>query len=81
MYLGRPWRDYAKVVIINSYLGSHIKEEGWHDWNKAKAHETAFFGSMEIMDQALIPVKVSWAKILTKDEAKSYTRENILGQW
>jgi len=82
VYLGRPWRDYAKVVIINSYLGSHIKEEGWHDWNKAKAHETAFFAEYGNYGPGSDTSKrVSWAKILTKDEAKSYTRENILGQW
>ena len=28
VYLGRPWRDYARTVIMNSYIGSHIHEEG-----------------------------------------------------
>lgn len=32
VYLGRPWREYAKTVFINTYMGEHIKAEGWHNW-------------------------------------------------
>lgn len=42
-YLGRPWREYAKVVILNSEIGDHIKPEGWHDWGKIDAHDTVYF--------------------------------------
>ena len=34
VYLGRPWRDYARVVLIDCYMGSHIRPEGWHNWDK-----------------------------------------------
>lgn len=44
VYLGRPWRHYAKTVIVNSYIGTHIVEEGWHDWNKTDARELVFYG-------------------------------------
>ena len=30
--LGRPWRKYGKVIYMNSYIGDHIKPEGWGDW-------------------------------------------------
>ena len=42
IYLGRLWRDYARTVIMNSYIGSHIHEKGWHDWDKKSAGEKAF---------------------------------------
>lgn len=42
-YLGRPWRDFAKVRLENCYLGAHIKKEGWHDWNKPLARERSRF--------------------------------------
>ncbi|SJL09423.1 related to pectinesterase precursor [Armillaria ostoyae] len=32
-YLGRPWRDYARVVFQNSVLGSNVPSEGWSIWN------------------------------------------------
>lgn len=45
VYLGRPWRDYAKTVFINCDLGSHIHPDGFHDWNKELARETAFYSA------------------------------------
>ncbi len=46
-YLGRPWREYAKVVLIRCRIGSHIRPEGWHDWGKEKSHDTALFAEYE----------------------------------
>lgn len=43
VYLGRPWRDYAKTVFISCEFGEHIHSDGFHDWNKEKARETAFY--------------------------------------
>ncbi|KAM5530603.1 hypothetical protein V8D89_015721 [Ganoderma adspersum] len=31
-YLGRPWRDYARVVFQNSVLGSNVPAAGWSVW-------------------------------------------------
>nr|VWO94214.1 Pectinesterase (EC [Ganoderma boninense] len=31
-YLGRPWRDYARVVFQNSILGSNVPAAGWSVW-------------------------------------------------
>lgn len=44
VYLGRPWRDYARTVLIDCYLGPHICREGWHDWDKKNARSTLFYG-------------------------------------
>lgn len=42
-YLGRPWREFAKVRLENCFIGAHIKKEGWHDWDKPQAHSTTEF--------------------------------------
>ncbi|KIO22405.1 carbohydrate esterase family 8 protein [Tulasnella calospora MUT 4182] len=34
-YLGRPWRNYARVVFQNSNLGSIIPAAGWTQWSTA----------------------------------------------
>ncbi|KAH7334096.1 pectin lyase fold/virulence factor [Rhizoctonia solani] len=34
-YLGRPWREYARVVFQNSNLGSNIVAAGWKNWSDA----------------------------------------------
>ncbi|CAE6445305.1 unnamed protein product, partial [Rhizoctonia solani] len=32
-YLGRPWRDYARVIVQNSDIGSHVVAAGWDQWS------------------------------------------------
>ncbi|MBQ9765571.1 MAG: pectin methylesterase [Lachnospiraceae bacterium] len=73
IYLGRPWRDYAKMIVMNSYIGEHIYSEGWHDWDKPHAHETIFFGEYNNYGPgADISHRAPFVHILTDDEAKSY---------
>lgn len=43
VYLGRPWRDYAKTVFINCKIGRHIHPDGFHDWNKENARNNVFY--------------------------------------
>lgn len=82
VYLGRPWRDHAKVVILESELGDHIKVEGWHDWNKEHAHTTTFFGEYNNFGPgATRDGRVPWAKQLTKEEALDYSKDKVLGDW
>lgn len=44
VYLGRPWRDYAKTVFIDCYFGKHIHPALFHDWGKENARKTVFYG-------------------------------------
>lgn len=42
-YLGRPWREYARVIFQNSNLGSNIQSAGWSIWSSSQpntAHVT-----------------------------------------
>ncbi|XP_061364763.1 probable pectinesterase 29 [Gastrolobium bilobum] len=32
-YLGRPWRDYARVLFYNTYMSNIIKPTGWEPWH------------------------------------------------
>ncbi|RPD64827.1 pectin lyase-like protein [Lentinus tigrinus ALCF2SS1-6] len=34
-YLGRPWRDYARVVFQRSTLGSNVPAAGWSVWGSS----------------------------------------------
>lgn len=80
-YLGRPWRNFAKTVILHSYLGKHICEEGWHNWNKKEAEQTVFYAEYENYGPGYRPDKrPAWVHMLTKDEAEHYTREKVLGE-
>lgn len=79
VYLGRPWRSFAKTVIMRSELGAHIKKEGWHDWNKEDAREQAFYAEYENYGPgAAQKERVAWSHQLTAEEAEHYTREKVL---
>ena len=43
VYLGRPWREWGRAVLLRCVIGPHIKAEGWDDWGKELAHTTSFF--------------------------------------
>ncbi len=43
VYLGRPWRNFGKAAFINCRMGPHIREEGWHNWDKPESEKTTEF--------------------------------------
>ncbi len=78
VYLGRPWRLYAKTVFINCEMGRHILPEGWHNWSKKQAETTTFYGEYgSTGDGAKLAVRVAWAHLLKKSKVKKYTLEHI----
>lgn len=79
-YLGRPWRAYAKTVLLFCELGKHIREEGWHPWSAGSGREkTAYYAEyMNYGEGSDRSKRVPWSYSLSKKEAKRYTRENIL---
>lgn len=79
VYLGRPWRSFAKTVIMNSWLGDHIKKEGWHDWGKEEAHTQTFYAEYNNSGPGASPdTRAFWSHQLTDEEATLYAKENIL---
>ena len=82
VYLGRPWRPYAKTVFLNCYLGNHIKPEGWHNWNKPDAEKTSYYAEYNSKGPGANPGnRVNWAHHLPREEAQKYTLEQIFGDW
>lgn len=82
VYLGRPWRVYAKTVFINCELGHHILREGWHNWSKPEAENTAFYAEFENSGKGFQPEsRVPWSHQLTKSEAEAYTLKTVLGNY
>jgi pectinesterase len=79
VYLGRPWRKYAKTVFINCEMGKHIKPEGWHNWSNVEAEKTTFYAEyMSTGEGANSKNRVVWSYQLKKSKAKKYTHKNIL---
>jgi len=83
VYLGRPWRPFAKTVFIKCELGAHILSAGWDPWNgdvmfpdKIKTVYYAEYGNTGLGSDT--KKRVEWSRQLTKKEADQYTVKNIL---
>lgn len=83
VFLGRPWRPFAKTVFLYCELGAHIVAEGWNEWkgdtmfpNKEK---TAYYAEFENRDKgANFQGRVVWSKQLSKKEAKQYQPKQVI---
>lgn len=78
VYLGRPWRNYAKTVFIDCYMGSHIHPELFHDWNKEDARETIFYGIYQKGSNEEFPRRAAFVKILDEEQAAGFSKERVL---
>jgi pectinesterase len=79
VYLGRPWRPFARTVYINCAIDSTIKTEGWHNWSKPDAEKTTFYAEYNSKGSgANAEKRVSWSHQLTKEQSKKYTAKNVL---
>jgi pectinesterase len=79
VYLGRPWRLYARVVFLNCWMGSHIRPEGWNNWNKPEAEKDAYFAEYGSEGPGgAANGRVKWAHELTEAEAKRFRAGEFL---
>lgn len=44
VFLGRPWRAYARVFWLNCRLSDEIHPAGWDDWGNSANRDTVQFG-------------------------------------
>ena len=79
VFLGRPWRDYGYTLFINCQLGSHIRPEGWHHWQKNREQTARYLEYGNTGAGADVKNRVPWSRQLTKKEAQRITMEEVLG--
>jgi len=82
VYLGRPWRPFAKTVFLNCDLGKHIIDVGWNPWKGDKMfpekEKTTFYAEYKSTGPgASAKTRINWSKQLSDQEAKQYTVKNI----
>ena len=78
VYLGRPWRPFARVVFLECWLDAHIKPEGWDNWRDPAREKTAWFAEYKSEGPgANSSARVGWARQLTKGEADAFSRSRF----
>ncbi|CAO2823115.1 unnamed protein product [Amaranthus hypochondriacus] len=76
-FLGRPWRNYSRTVIMKSYLGDLIHPLGWSQWDAYSNLDTIeYIEYMNFGPGADTRYRVRWRgfkKNCTEDIAKRFT--------
>lgn len=81
VFLGRPWRAFAKTVFIDCEIGAHILKEGWNNWSDPEREKTVFYAEFNSRGPGSSPgERVKWSRQLNKEEAEAYTAENIFAR-
>ncbi|MDE6622389.1 MAG: pectin methylesterase [Lachnospiraceae bacterium] len=80
VYLGRPWRDFAKTAFLHCHMDSHICPEGWHNWGKARAEALCSYVEYHNLGPgAGAHARSPFSRQLSNPELEIYySRENVL---
>lgn len=82
VYLGRPWRPYAKTAFINCELGEHIRPEGWHNWGDTAKENSVFYAEYGSVGAGAEKAnRVKWVNGLSDKQAQQYSVDKIFRDW
>ncbi|XP_071697925.1 pectinesterase-like [Rutidosis leptorrhynchoides] len=42
-YLGRPWKQFSRTIIMESFIDDLIQPQGWLPWNESFAFDTLYY--------------------------------------
>jgi pectin methylesterase-like acyl-CoA thioesterase len=76
VYLGRPWRAYATVVYLDTWMGPEIEPAGWHEWEHdgKPSLPTSFYAEYRSTGPGANPER----RQLTPQEAARFARKTFL---
>ncbi|KAK7308156.1 hypothetical protein VNO77_41753 [Canavalia gladiata] len=82
-FLGRPWKDYARTVVMQSYMDKVIDPAGWLEWQgHPERSETLYYGEyMNYGPGAGTAHRVNWTGyhvITTTAEASQFTVKELI---
>ncbi|XP_073272419.1 putative pectinesterase/pectinesterase inhibitor 45 [Primulina huaijiensis] len=75
-YLGRPWKEYSRTVIMESEIGDLIQPEGWMEWNGDFALKTLYYAEFNNKGAGSnTSGRVKWPgyKVIKKEDAMKFT--------
>ena len=78
-YLGRPWRDFAAVIFLNTEMSDVVRPVGWHNWDKTAREKTSRYAEFKSTGPGgQKDARVAWSKQLSAAEAKRITVAKVL---
>jgi len=84
VWLGRPWRPFAKVVLLNTEMGAHIEPAGWREWHPGETQslETVYYAEYDSTGPGAHPgERDPHTKMLTAAQAAGYEPQKFFNGW
>jgi pectinesterase len=79
LFLGRPWRMFSRVVVMNTELPEQLNPAGWSAWGRNDPTPKAFYAEFNNSGPGWKPnERVAWSHQLTAKEAEAFTAKNFL---
>ncbi|KAK7347928.1 hypothetical protein VNO80_22471 [Phaseolus coccineus] len=84
-YLGRPWKQYSRTVVMESEISDIIHPDGWTAWNGDFALKTLYYAEYGNTGAgASTTARIKWPgyRVINKEEATMFTPGSFLrGSW
>uniref|UniRef100_A0A7N0ZWP3 Pectinesterase n=1 Tax=Kalanchoe fedtschenkoi TaxID=63787 RepID=A0A7N0ZWP3_KALFE len=81
-YLGRPWKEYSRTVVMQSSIADHVDPAGWAVWSGDFALKTLYYGEyLNTGAGAGTAKRVKWAgyhAITNAADAKPFTVAQLI---
>nr|GEW45362.1 pectinesterase-like [Tanacetum cinerariifolium] len=75
-YLGRPWKEFSRTIIMHSFLDKNIDPEGWAPWTGTFALDTCYYAELNNKGPGADTGKrVTWKGIkkISQQEAQAFS--------
>ncbi|GMY26826.1 probable pectinesterase 29 [Fagus crenata] len=73
-YLGRPWREYARVIFYNSNLTNVVAPEGYNSWNSGGREDQLTYVEHGCYGPgANTSKRVKWLKTMSVNDLQQFT--------
>ncbi|WCJ29063.1 Plant invertase/pectin methylesterase inhibitor superfamily [Euphorbia peplus] len=78
-YLGRPWKDYSRIVFIHSFLDSIIDAAGYLEWDGNRSLNTLYYGEFENKGpRSDLKGRVPWSSQIPSQHVPTFSIQNFI---
>lgn len=81
IYLGRPWRDYSRVIFMNTRIDADLQPDGWREWTPGETQrlKTAYYAEYRSSGRGANPkARQPHAHQLSRADAQRWSAKNFL---
>jgi len=82
VFLGRPWRGFARTLIMNSKIGPHIDPAGWQGWDgRGEQGNVVYVEANNTGLGSNTDARTRWSTVLITDEVATISPTKVLQGW